>query len=113
MKFLQKVCILGDYFVINPKTGGCALQIKVATDQENIFHFELSVNKVLSLLNIAVIFFKFVSFLLYPREVKMLKSAMLGAFTVCIAVVSYASDVYMYHFFRETRFSGFSFLQSS
>ena len=37
--------ILGDDFCY-PKTGGggCALQIKVARDQEIIFHFELQVN---------------------------------------------------------------------
>ena len=35
--------MLGDYFRY-PKTGGCALQIKVARDLENIFHFELYVN---------------------------------------------------------------------
>ena len=32
--------MLGDYFRY-PKTGGCALQIEVARDRENIFHFEL------------------------------------------------------------------------
>ena len=42
--------MVGDYFC-NPKTGGgggggCALQIEVDRDQENIFHFELCVNKV-------------------------------------------------------------------
>ena len=49
--------MLRDYFCY-PKTGGgggggggggrgdCALQIKVARDQESIFHFELCVNKV-------------------------------------------------------------------
>ena len=46
MKFLQKVSNVGDFFVI-PKQGSvCALQIKVARDQENVFHFELCVNKV-------------------------------------------------------------------
>ena len=35
--------MLGDYFRYS-KTGGCALQIKVAIDQENNFHFELYVN---------------------------------------------------------------------
>ena len=40
--------MLGDYFRY-PKTGGgggggCALQIKVARDWENIFHFERFVN---------------------------------------------------------------------
>ena len=34
--------MLGDYFRY-PKTGVCAFQIKVARDQENIFHFELYV----------------------------------------------------------------------
>ena len=43
--------MLGDYFVILKQGGGgggggCALQIKVAGNQENIFHFELCVNKV-------------------------------------------------------------------
>ena len=37
--------MLGDYFCY-AKQEGCALQIKVARDQENIFHFELCVNKV-------------------------------------------------------------------
>ena len=43
--------MLWDYFRY-PKTGGggggggCALQIKVARDQENIFHFELYLNNV-------------------------------------------------------------------
>ena len=32
--------IFGDHFCY-PKTGGCELQIKVARDQENIFHFEI------------------------------------------------------------------------
>ena len=36
--------MLGDYFRYILKQGGCALQIKVARDQENIFHFELYVN---------------------------------------------------------------------
>ena len=36
---------LGTIFVIL-KREGCALQIKVATDQENIFHFDLRANKV-------------------------------------------------------------------
>ena len=35
----------GTGFVIL-KQGGCALQIKVAGDQEHIFHFELHLNKV-------------------------------------------------------------------
>ena len=37
--------MLGDFFVIL-KQGGCALQIKIARDRENIFHFELCVDKV-------------------------------------------------------------------
>ena len=37
--------MLGDYFVIL-KQGGCALQIKVARNRENIFHFELNVNNI-------------------------------------------------------------------
>ena len=44
--------MLGDYFRY-PKTGrgggwgvGCSLQIKVARDLENIFHFELYVNNI-------------------------------------------------------------------
>ena len=41
----QKCTIFGDYFCYS-KTGGCALQIKIARDKENIFHFELCVNKV-------------------------------------------------------------------
>ena len=35
--------MLGDYFRF-PKTGGCAPQIKVARDWENIFHFQLYAN---------------------------------------------------------------------
>ena len=35
----------GTIFVIL-KQGGCALQIKVARDRENIFHFELYVNNI-------------------------------------------------------------------
>ena len=37
--------MLGDYFYY-PKAGGCALQIKLATNRENIFHFELYVNNI-------------------------------------------------------------------
>ena len=35
--------MLGDYFLY-PKTGGCALEIKVSRDRENIFRSELYVN---------------------------------------------------------------------
>ena len=41
MKILQKVCNVRGLFLLC-----CALQIKVARDQDNIFHFELCVNKV-------------------------------------------------------------------
>ena len=37
--------MLGDYFLYS-KTGGCVLQIKVARDRKNIFHFELYVNNI-------------------------------------------------------------------
>ena len=37
--------MLGDYFRYS-KTGGCALQIKVTRDPENIVHFELYVNNI-------------------------------------------------------------------
>ena len=37
--------MLGDYFLYS-KTGGCVLHIKVARDQEKIFHFELNVNNI-------------------------------------------------------------------
>ena len=37
--------MFGDFFRYL-KTGGCALQIKVARDRENIFHFELYVNNI-------------------------------------------------------------------
>ena len=37
--------MLEDYFCY-PKTGGLLISTKVARDQENIFHFELCVNKV-------------------------------------------------------------------
>ena len=50
--------MLGDYFVIL-KQGGCVLQINVAKDQENIFHFELYVNMIT--LFSCENFFKFVS----------------------------------------------------
>ena len=45
IEFLLKVLNVRGLFCY-PKTGGCALQIRVARDQENIFHFELYVNKV-------------------------------------------------------------------
>ena len=44
--------LIGDNFFVNLKQGGggggggCALQFKVAMDQENIFNFLLCVNKV-------------------------------------------------------------------
>ena len=38
--------MFGDYFRY-PKTGGCALQIEVARDQENIFNFELCANMII------------------------------------------------------------------
>ena len=41
---MQKVCNVRGLFCY-PTTGGCALQIKVARDQENILHFELCVKK--------------------------------------------------------------------
>ena len=37
--------MLGDNFRY-PNTGGCALQIKIAGDPENILHFKLYVNTV-------------------------------------------------------------------
>ena len=37
--------MLGDYFCYS-ETGACELQIKIARDQENIFHFTLRVNKI-------------------------------------------------------------------
>ena len=37
--------MLGDYFVIL-KQGGCALQVKVARDREDVFLFELYVNNI-------------------------------------------------------------------
>ena len=43
--FAEHAQCWGTIFVILQQ-GGCALQIKVARDQENIFHFELCVNKV-------------------------------------------------------------------
>ena len=61
--------MLGDYFRY-PKTGGggCAFQIKVARDRENIFHFELDViNKFDYFI---WLFFSYVSFLLYSTEIK-------------------------------------------
>ena len=49
----------------------------------NYFHFELYVNNIIMItLFSCAHFFNFVSFLLYPTEVKRLKCAMLGAFTV-------------------------------
>ena len=36
--------MLGDNFLYSKTGGGCVLQIKVARDRENIFHFELYVN---------------------------------------------------------------------
>ena len=38
--------MLGDFFFVILKQGGCALQIKVARDRENIFHFKLYVNNI-------------------------------------------------------------------
>ena len=38
--FAERAKFKGNIFVIL-KRGSCALQIKVARDQENIFHFEL------------------------------------------------------------------------
>ena len=43
--FAEDAQCSGTIFVIL-KQEGCALEIKVATDQENIFHFELRANKV-------------------------------------------------------------------
>ena len=42
--FTESVQCQATFFVIQ-KQGGCALQIKVAKYQENIFDFELCVNK--------------------------------------------------------------------
>ena len=43
--FAKSAQCWGTIFVIL-EHGGCALQIKVARDQENIFQFELCVNRV-------------------------------------------------------------------
>ena len=45
LKNCKKCAMFGDYFAIL-KQGGCALQINVARDQENIFRFELCVDKI-------------------------------------------------------------------
>ena len=46
LKILQKVRNVRGLFFVMLKQEGCVLQIKVARDQENIFHFELCVDKV-------------------------------------------------------------------
>ena len=44
-QFAESVQCWETIFVIL-KQGGCAVQIKIARDQDNIFHFEFCVNKV-------------------------------------------------------------------
>ena len=58
--------MFGDYFCYILKQGGCALQIKVDRDQENIFHFELYVNNIIIMITLfgCANFFSFV-FLYY------------------------------------------------
>ena len=83
MKLLQKVRNVRGLFFVIQKQGGCSLQIKVARDQDNIFHFELCVNKVLWLHYLAVNNFLslFLSYFI-QRRLQCLKCAMLGAFAV-------------------------------
>ena len=38
--------MLGNYVFIILKQGGCAFQIKVARNRENIFYFELDVSNI-------------------------------------------------------------------
>ena len=78
--------MIGDNFVII-KHEGCALQIKVARDQENIYHLNVAQIKYTDYLIYSCSceqVFKFVSFLLYQIEVKMHKCAMLRAYTVSL-----------------------------
>ena len=87
-KFCRRCAMLGEYFRYH-KTGVVHLKSKVFRDRENIFRSELYVNniKMITLFGFTH-FFNFVSFLLYPMEVKRLRCAMLGAFTVHIVTIS-------------------------
>ena len=46
MNILLKMCNVRGLFQCPITGGACALQIKVARDWENIFHFELYVNNI-------------------------------------------------------------------